>query len=93
MFNDVSDPAGFVAECHQGRAFGFDGKTLIHPGQVEPCNAAFSPSSDEVEQARGIVAAWRDGAGTGVVTYQGRMIESLHVETAERVLAVHAAIG
>ena len=93
VFNDVSDPAGFVAECHQGRAFGFDGKTLIHPGQGEPCNAAFSPSSDEVEQARGIVAAWRDGAGTGVVTYQGRMIESLHVETAERVLAVHAAIG
>jgi citrate lyase subunit beta/citryl-CoA lyase len=92
VYNDVRDLAGFEAECRQGREMGFDGKTLIHPGQVDVCNAQFSPSTDSVEQARGILAAWEAGAGQGVVTYEGRMVEALHVETATRVLAVHEAI-
>ena len=92
VFNDVRDTDGFLAECRQGREMGFDGKTLIHPGQVEGANAAYSPSREEVEEARGIVQAWEDGRGAGVVTYAGRMVESLHVETARRTLAIAAAI-
>ena len=77
----------------QGRELGFDGKTLIHPGQVEPCNAAFAP-----ERGRGRGGArhhrslGRRGAGAGVVTVDGRMIENLHVDNARRVLATDAAI-
>ncbi|CCH71930.1 (3S)-malyl-CoA thioesterase [Nostocoides australiense Ben110] len=92
VYNDVKDAEGFATECRQGREMGFDGKTLIHPGQIDACNAAFSPSESEIEEAEGIVAAWRDGAGTGVVTYNGKMIERLHVDIAERVLAVHEAV-
>jgi citrate lyase subunit beta/citryl-CoA lyase len=93
VHNDVRDAEGFVAECDQGRQLGFDGKTLIHPGQVEPCNAAFAPSAAAVEDARGLLAAWESGAGAGVVTYNGRMVENLHVETAQRVLAIDEAIA
>ncbi len=93
VYNDVRDDEGFAAECRQGRDLGFDGKTLIHPGQVAVCNELFSPDADAVEQARGILAAWEAGAGTGVVTYNGRMIENLHVDTARRVLDTHAAIS
>ncbi|HET7431213.1 MAG TPA: CoA ester lyase [Nocardioides sp.] len=92
VYNDVQDTDGFLAECRQGREMGFDGKTLIHPGQVEGANAAFAPSEQQVEDARGIVSAWEDGAGSGVVTYRGRMVENLHVESARRTLAVHDAI-
>jgi len=92
VYNDVKDAEGFAAECAQGRELGFDGKTLIHPGQVEPCNAAFAPSEAAVEDARGVLAAWQAGAGAGVVTHRGRLVESLHVETARRVLAIHDAI-
>ncbi|HEV7173443.1 CoA ester lyase [Pedococcus sp.] len=92
VYNDVKDAAGFEAECRQGRELGFDGKTLIHPGQVEVCNATFAPSAAAVEDARAVVAAWEAAGGAGVVTHNGRMIENLHVETAERVLAVHKAI-
>ncbi len=92
VYNDVQDIDGFLAECRQGRELGFDGKTLIHPGQVEGANAAFAPSERAVEDARGILQAWADGAGSGVVTYRGRMIENLHVDTARRTLAVHEAI-
>ena len=88
----MQDTDGFLAECRQGRELGFDGKTLIHPGQVEGANAAFAPSEQAVDDARGILQAWADGAGSGVVTYRGRMIESLHVETARRTLAIHEAI-
>ena len=83
---------GFLAECQQGREMGFDGKTLIHPGQVEGANEAFAPSTQAVEDARGILQAWEDGAGSGVVTYNGRMIENLHVESAQRTLTMHEAI-
>lgn len=92
VYNNVRDAEGFAAECAQGRDFGFDGKTLIHPGQVEACNEIFAPSAEAVQEAQGIVAAWAAGAGAGVVTYNGKMIERLHVDIAERVLATHAAI-
>ena len=92
VYNDVKNADGFAAECAQGRQMGFDGKTLIHPGQVEPANSAFAPSAQAVADARGILAAWEAGRGSGVVTYNGRMIENLHVATAERTLAIHDAI-
>ncbi len=92
VFNDVKDAEGFEAECRQGRDLGFDGKTLIHPGQVDPCNAVFAPSAVEVEDARGLLDAWEAGAGRGVVTYRGRMVENLHVEVARRVLAVDEVV-
>jgi citrate lyase subunit beta/citryl-CoA lyase len=92
VYNDVKNLEGFAAECAQGRQMGFDGKTLIHPGQVGPANEAFAPSEKAVEDARGILAAWEAGRGSGVVTYNGRMIENLHVASAERVLAIHEAI-
>ncbi|MEO7268381.1 MAG: CoA ester lyase [Knoellia sp.] len=92
VYNDVKNAEGFEAECIQGRDFGFDGKTLIHPGQVEPCNAIFAPSEESVAQARGILEAWEAGAGSGVVTHDGRMVENLHVDIARRVLAIHDVI-
>jgi citrate lyase subunit beta / citryl-CoA lyase len=93
VYNDVRDEDGFRAECEQGRAMGFDGKTVIHPGQVAAANTAFAPSEQAVEDARGILAAWDAGAGSGVVTYQGRMIENLHVATAQRTLAIAEAVA
>ena len=92
VYNDVKDLDGFAAECRQGREMGFDGKTLIHPGQVDGANEAFAPSEQAIEDARGVLQAWEDGRGTGVVTYNGRMIENLHVESAERTLSIHEAI-
>lgn len=92
VYNDVVDLEGFVAECRQGRDLGFDGKTLIHPGQVGPCNEVFAPSQEEVQDARDVVAAWDAGAGSGVVTHRGRMVEHLHVEIARQVIATDEAI-
>ncbi len=92
VYNDVKNIDGFLAECEQGRQMGFDGKTLIHPGQVEGANTAFAPSDQAVEDARGLIQAWEDGKGAGVVTYNGKMVESLHVESAERALSIHEAI-
>lgn len=92
VYNDVKDDAGFLAECRQGYEMGFDGKTLIHPGQVEGANGAYAPSAEAVEYSRGLIEAWRAGDGKGVVTYNGRMVEHLHVETARRTLAIHDAI-
>ncbi|MFQ6172920.1 HpcH/HpaI aldolase/citrate lyase family protein [Oryzobacter sp. R7] len=92
VWNDVRDLDGFEAECRQGRDLGFDGKTLVHPGQVEPCNAAFAPSVEEVAQARGVLEAWEDADGAGVVVHEGRMVELLHVESARKVLALDEAV-
>ncbi|MFV0458386.1 MAG: HpcH/HpaI aldolase/citrate lyase family protein [Actinomycetales bacterium] len=94
VFNNVKDPDGFAAECAQGREMGFDGKTLIHPGQVAPCNEAFAPSEAAVAQAHTIIQAWDEAQarGEGVVTVDGRMIENLHVDTARRVLSIDEAI-
>jgi citrate lyase beta subunit len=95
VYNDIQDVDGFRAVCQQGLEMGFDGKTLIHPSQVEPCNQVFAPSSAELEMAGKIVAAFKaaQAEGKGVVTVDGRMIENLHVEQAERALALAAAIG
>jgi citrate lyase subunit beta / citryl-CoA lyase len=89
VFNDLEDADGFVAECEQGRALGMDGKTLIHPKQVEPCNQVFAPSEDEVAHAREVIAAFEQATaeGRGVVTVNGRMIENLHVEQSRRIVA------
>jgi citrate lyase subunit beta / citryl-CoA lyase len=94
VYNNVKDADGFAAECRQGRELGFDGKTLIHPGQVEACNAAFAPSDDEIANAREIIEAFEAAQvqGLGVVTVNGRMIENLHVDTARKVLATAEAI-
>jgi citrate lyase subunit beta/citryl-CoA lyase len=90
VYNDVKDPEGFGAECLQGKQLGFDGKTLIHPGQVDICNTVFSPSAAEIEHANKVIAAFEEAeaAGSGVVTVDGRMIENLHVESARRVLSL-----
>ena len=94
VYNDIQDADGFKAVCRQGLEMGFDGKTLIHPSQVEPCNEVFAPSVAELEMAGKIVAAFKaaQAEGKGVVTVDGRMIENLHVEQAERALALAAAI-
>ena len=90
VYNDVRDSEGFATECRQGRDLGFDGKTLIHPGQVEPCNRAFSPSEDELRHARRVIDAFEQAerAGLGVATVDGQMIENLHVQGARRMLAL-----
>jgi citrate lyase subunit beta/citryl-CoA lyase len=95
VYNDIKDEAGFAAECRQGREMGFDGKTLIHPTQVDPCNAAFAPAPDEVERAGRIIAAFAEAEadGRGVVTVDGRMVENLHVEESRRILAIADAIA
>ena len=94
VYNDIQDAEGFKAVCRQGVEMGFDGKTLIHPSQIEPCNEIFAPSPLELEMAGKIVTAFKaaQAAGKGVVTVEGRMIENLHVEQAERALAMAAAI-
>jgi citrate lyase subunit beta / citryl-CoA lyase len=92
---DLDDEAGFVAQCEQGLALGFDGKTLIHPKQVEPCNAVFAPKPEEVAMAGRIIAAFAEAerAGKGVVLVDGKLIENLHVENARRTLAIAEAIA
>ena len=94
VYNDVKDLEGFEAECEQGRQYGFDGKTLIHPAQVEPCNRIFAPSEAEIDRSRRIIDAFEEAraAGRGVVTVAGRMIENLHVAQAQRALAQAEAI-
>ncbi len=95
VFNDVRDVEGFAAECRQGVEMGFDGKTLIHPDQVEPANAAWTPSAEDVEQASRVIEAYAAAAaeGRGVVTVDGRMVEALHVENAGRTLDIVEAIA
>lgn len=90
VYNDIHDAEGFAAECRQGVEMGFDGKTLVHPSQVDPANSAWSPSEDEVALARRVIDAYREAEsdGRGVVTVDGRMIEHLHVANAERTLAL-----
>jgi citrate lyase subunit beta / citryl-CoA lyase len=95
VYNDVKDDEGFLVECRQGRVMGFDGKTLIHPGQVEPCNAAFAPSERDIEHARAVIEAFDASLreGKGVATVDGKLIENLHVADAKRVLAFAEAIS
>ncbi len=95
VFNDVRDPDGLRVECLQGFEMGFDGKTLVHPGQVEICNEVWAPSKDQVAHAHRVIAAFDEALaeGRGVVTVDGRMIENLHVDNARRVLATAEAIA
>jgi citrate lyase subunit beta/citryl-CoA lyase len=94
VYNDLSDPKGFEAECAQARDMGFDGKTLIHPNQIGPCNTAFSPSADEVAQARKTIAAFGlpENKDKGVVQIDGRMVERMHAEMARRTVEIADAI-
>jgi citrate lyase subunit beta/citryl-CoA lyase len=94
VYNDLGNAEGFARECRDARDMGFDGKTLIHPNQIGPCNAAFSPSVDDVAQARRIIAAFDlpENKDKGVVQLEGRMVERLHAEMARRTVAIAQAI-
>lgn len=95
VYTAIGDDAGLEAEARQGAALGFDGKTLIHPTQIDIANRIFGPDPAEVEAARRMVAAWDEAraAGKGITTHEGRMVEHLHVESARRLIARAEAIG
>jgi len=95
VYNDIGNADGFARECTQGVELGFDGKTLIHPSQIEPCNKAFSPSPADVAQARKMIAAFDlpENKGKGVVSIDGRMVERLHADMARRTVAIAEAIS
>jgi citrate lyase subunit beta / citryl-CoA lyase len=95
VFNDIRDLDGFHLECLQGRDMGLDGKTLIHPSQIDICNEVFAPTSAEVERAAAIIEAFAlpENAGKGVIQLDGRMVELLHADMARRTLAIAAAIA
>ena len=95
VYNDINNTDGFHGSCKQGRAFGFDGKTLIHPSQIDPCNAAFAPSPEEVEAARKIIAAFDkpENKGKGAISLDGRMVELLHADIARQTVALADAIS
>jgi citrate lyase subunit beta/citryl-CoA lyase len=95
VYNELDDDAGLERQCAQGAEFGFDGKTLIHPRQIEPANRAFAPAAHEVAWSRTIVAAF-DSPGNGdkgVIRLEGRMVERLHLAEARRMIAVAEAIA
>lgn len=94
VYNNFSDEEGLIKECKQGRALGFDGKTLIHPAQLAECNKIFTPSDEEIEWSRKIIAAFAEpqNAGKGVITVEGQMVELLHANIAERTVAIAQAI-
>ena len=84
------DPDGFARECRQGRDLGFTGKTVIHPAQIDPANAAYGVTDDEADEARALIAAW-DAAraeGRSVATHQGALVEQMHVDEAQDVLTL-----
>jgi citrate lyase subunit beta / citryl-CoA lyase len=95
VYNDIGDAEGFARECEQGRDMGFDGKTLVHPSQIEACNTAFSPSPAEVEQARSTIAVFdrKENKDKGVVQIDGRMVERMHADIARRTVAIADAIA
>ncbi|HYE44343.1 MAG TPA: CoA ester lyase [Caulobacter sp.] len=95
VYNDIENIEGLVAVCEQGVDFGFDGKTLIHPKQVEPCNLVFSPAPGEVDWARAVIEAFAlpENAGKGAIRVEGRMAELLHLQQARRLVAVSEAIA
>jgi len=95
VFNDFKNEDGFRVECEQGRDLGMDGKTLIHPSQIATCNEVFSPDAAEIEWSRRIIEAFAlpENAAKGVITIDGKMVERLHRDMAERVVAIAEAIG
>jgi citrate lyase subunit beta/citryl-CoA lyase len=94
VYNDLSNAVGFERECIQARDMGFDGKTLVHPNQIAPCNAVFSPSPGEVAEAKAMIAAFDqpENKGKGVVQIGGRMVERMHADMARRTVAIADAI-
>ncbi len=95
VYNDIGDVEGFEAECRDALTFGFDGKTLIHPTQIEPCNRVFTPTAEEIAFAQAVVSAFAEpkNASLGVVKVEGRMTERLHLSQAQRLLAMATAVG
>jgi len=95
VYNDIKNEDGFKAMCVQGRDYGFDGKTLIHPSQVGPCNEVFAPDPDEVVFSRAVIEAFAlpENKGKGVLKVEGRMVELLHEEIARRTVAIADAIA
>lgn len=95
VYNAFKDDAGLAMECEQGRDMGFDGKTLIHPAQVDVANAAFAPSEAELDLARRQIAAFEaaEAAGQGVAVVEGKIVENLHVVTAREIIAKADAIA
>ena len=94
-YSDFSNVDGFALECAQARDLGFDGKTLIHPGQIEACNAIFTPPAEEVAHARRIIAAFEqpENASRGAISLDGQMVERLHADMARRTIAIADAIA
>ena len=94
-YSDFSNVDGFGQECAQARDLGFDGKTLIHPGQIGACNAIFTPPPEEVAQARKIIAAFEqpENAARGAIQLDGQMVERLHADIARRTIAIADAIA
>ena len=94
VYNELGNADGFAAECRQAHELGFDGKTLIHPSQIAPCNTAFSPTGEEVAWARKIIAAFElpENKNKGVIQVDGRMVEILHADMARRTVAIADAI-
>ena len=94
VYNDIKDLDGFRAECIQGLDFGFDGKTLIHPSQIDICNEVFAPTAAEIAHAKAVIAAFGrpENAGKGVLQIDGKMVELLHAQMAKRTLAIAEAI-
>ncbi|MES2056606.1 MAG: CoA ester lyase, partial [Pseudomonadota bacterium] len=95
VFNAIDDEAGLEAQCRQGRAFGFEGKTLIHPKQIAVCNRVFTPSDAEIAAARAVVAAFAlpENADKGALRVEGRMVERLHLAEAEATIALWEALS
>ena len=95
VYLDLQDEAGFANVCQQGRNLGFDGKTLIHPGQIAKANDVFGPSEADLIRAQKIIDAWRQAQaeGKGVAVVDGQLVESMHVDEAQRDLAIAAMIA
>jgi citrate lyase subunit beta/citryl-CoA lyase len=95
VYNDFRDERGLREECERGRTLGMDGKTLIHPSQVGPCNEIFSPTGEEIDWSRKIIAAFAEpeNKGMGVIVVEGRMVERLHLGMAERTVAIAEQIS
>jgi citrate lyase subunit beta / citryl-CoA lyase len=95
VYNGIDDAEGFERQCEQGLQFGFDGKTLIHPNQVDPCNRVFTPSDAEVAFARAVIAAFAlpENAAKGAIRVEGKMAERLHLVQAEKLVAIAEAIA
>ncbi len=95
VYNDFNDPDGLAAECEQARKYGFDGKTLIHPSQIDIANKAFAPNEEKIIEAKAIIAAFDDpvNAGKGVIVVDGKMTEILHLNQAKQTIAVAEAIA